>query len=150
MTKKLLKLYDKLEYLLSHAPSEGHCNEKVNEMYDDMANLKQSMENYVLRAGEKTGKPKKHTKKKIRVQTEVVKKIVSETGSEFRVGGDISFVTRAYDGSTESHVICKIVAIEDDYIIGTNIETSKRYECNVPYQKFLIKDMSDLRYVFYD
>ncbi len=38
-------LYKEIDFLLNHAPVEDDCTDEENEMYSDMANLKNSMEN---------------------------------------------------------------------------------------------------------
>jgi hypothetical protein len=45
MKKRLVNLYKEIEFLLNHAPIEDDCTDEENEMYADMANLKNSMEN---------------------------------------------------------------------------------------------------------
>lgn len=44
MEERLKKMYKELEFLLNHAPAEDNCTDEENEMYSDMANLKNSME----------------------------------------------------------------------------------------------------------
>lgn len=45
MNERINNLYKELEYLLNHAPAVDDCTEEENEMYSDMANLKNSIEN---------------------------------------------------------------------------------------------------------
>ena len=45
MNERISKLYKELEYLLNHAPAVDDCTAKENEVYSDMANLKNSIEN---------------------------------------------------------------------------------------------------------
>lgn len=44
MKERLSKLLDELDFFLNHSPIEDDCNDKENEMYSDMANLKDSIE----------------------------------------------------------------------------------------------------------
>ena len=43
MNESIKKLYEELEFLLNHAPVEDDCTSEENEMYADMANLKESI-----------------------------------------------------------------------------------------------------------
>ncbi len=45
MNERISKLYKELGYLLNHAPAVDDCTAKENEVYSDMANLKNSIEN---------------------------------------------------------------------------------------------------------
>lgn len=45
MEERIRKLYKELDFLLNHAPTEDDCSDAENEMYSDMANLKNSIEN---------------------------------------------------------------------------------------------------------
>ncbi len=45
MEERLRNLYKEIDFLLNHAPVEDDCTDEENEMYSDMANLKNSMEN---------------------------------------------------------------------------------------------------------
>lgn len=45
MEERIRKLYKELDFLLNHAPIEDDCSDAENEMYSDMANLKNSIEN---------------------------------------------------------------------------------------------------------
>ncbi len=45
MEERLKSLYKELEFLVNHAPIEDNCTDEENEMYSDMANLKNSMKN---------------------------------------------------------------------------------------------------------
>ena len=44
MEERLKKLYREIEFLLNHAPIEDDCTIEENQMYSDMVNLKNSME----------------------------------------------------------------------------------------------------------
>lgn len=43
MKERLEKLYKEIDTLLNLAPIEDDCSDEENEMYSDMANLKESM-----------------------------------------------------------------------------------------------------------
>ena len=43
MNERLIALYKEIDILLNLAPCEEDCTDEENEMYSDMANLKQSM-----------------------------------------------------------------------------------------------------------
>lgn len=43
MKERLEKLYKEIDVLLNLAPVEEDCTDEENEMYSDMANLKNSM-----------------------------------------------------------------------------------------------------------
>lgn len=45
MTKRMNDLYKELDFLLNNAPIEDDCTDEENQMYSDMANFKNSMEN---------------------------------------------------------------------------------------------------------
>lgn len=45
MEERLKNLYKEIDFLLNNAPVEDDCTDEENEMYSDMANLKNSMEN---------------------------------------------------------------------------------------------------------
>lgn len=45
MNERINKLYKELEYLLNHSPAVDDCTEGENQMYSDMVNLKNSIEN---------------------------------------------------------------------------------------------------------
>ena len=47
MDKRLLELYQEIEFLLNYEPAEGDCTDEENKMYSDMANLKDSMFNAI-------------------------------------------------------------------------------------------------------
>lgn len=47
MKDRLNKLLEELDYFLNHAPIEDDCTNAENEMYSDMANLKNSIENVI-------------------------------------------------------------------------------------------------------
>lgn len=49
MKERLIKLLGELEFFLNNSPIEDDCTHKENEMYSDMANLKNSI-NTVLEA----------------------------------------------------------------------------------------------------
>lgn len=44
MNERFSKLLAELEFFLNHSPVEEDCTDKENEMYSDMANLKNSIE----------------------------------------------------------------------------------------------------------
>lgn len=44
MKERLTKLLGELEFFLNNSPIEDDCTDKGNEMYSDMANLKNSIE----------------------------------------------------------------------------------------------------------
>lgn len=50
MEKRLNKLLKELEFFLNHAPIEDDCSNAENEMYADMANLKNSILNVIEEA----------------------------------------------------------------------------------------------------
>ena len=50
MEKRLNKLLEELEFFLNHAPIEDDCSNAENEMYSDMANLKNSILNVIEEA----------------------------------------------------------------------------------------------------
>lgn len=43
MNERIRNLYEELETLLNLAPAEEDCTDKENDMYSDMANLKESI-----------------------------------------------------------------------------------------------------------
>lgn len=43
MKERIEKLYKEIDTLLNLAPVEDDCSDEENEMYSDMANLKESM-----------------------------------------------------------------------------------------------------------
>lgn len=45
MEKRLKELYKEINVLLNNAPTIDDCTDAENEVYSDMANLKNSMEN---------------------------------------------------------------------------------------------------------
>lgn len=45
MNDRLDKLYNELEYFLNHSPFVEDCTDEQNQMYSDMADLKNSIEN---------------------------------------------------------------------------------------------------------
>lgn len=47
MKERLTKLFNELEFFLNHSPIEDDCTDKENEMYSDMANLKDSIESVI-------------------------------------------------------------------------------------------------------
>lgn len=44
MNERLNQLLGEIEFFLNHSPVEDDCTDKENEMYSDMANLKNSIE----------------------------------------------------------------------------------------------------------
>lgn len=44
MEERLKRVYEDICWLLSNAPDEDECSFEENDMYDDMQNLKESME----------------------------------------------------------------------------------------------------------
>lgn len=44
MEERLKNLYKEINFLLNNSPIEDDCTDEENEMYSDMANLKNSME----------------------------------------------------------------------------------------------------------
>ena len=44
MKERLEKLFGELDFLLNCSPIENDCTNKENQMYSDMANLKNSIE----------------------------------------------------------------------------------------------------------
>ncbi len=44
MEDRIMKLYNELDFLLNNSPVEDDCSDEQNEMYSDMANLKESIE----------------------------------------------------------------------------------------------------------
>lgn len=44
-TQRIKKLYKELEYILNTAPIEDDCTDEENQIYSDIANLKNSIEN---------------------------------------------------------------------------------------------------------
>lgn len=47
MEEKIRNIYNELNDLLKNAPEEDECTEKQNTMYSDMANLKESIYEYI-------------------------------------------------------------------------------------------------------
>lgn len=45
MKERLKSLYKEIEFLLNHAPVEDDCTDEENEIYSEMANLKNAIEN---------------------------------------------------------------------------------------------------------
>ena len=43
MNERLNALYKEIVFLLNYAPSEEDCTDEENDMYSDMANLKETM-----------------------------------------------------------------------------------------------------------
>lgn len=46
--QRLNHMHNELEFFLDHAPAEDDCSNMENEMYADMANLKNSIELVLL------------------------------------------------------------------------------------------------------
>lgn len=44
MKERLTNLLEELDFFLNNSPIEDDCTDKENEMYSDMANLKNSIE----------------------------------------------------------------------------------------------------------
>lgn len=44
MEDRIMKLYKELDFLLNNSPIENDCSDEQNEMYSDMADLKESIE----------------------------------------------------------------------------------------------------------
>lgn len=44
---KFNELLNKLEEILDNAPEEFECTDKENDLYADMENLKENLENYI-------------------------------------------------------------------------------------------------------
>ena len=58
MKRKLNDLLDGLEFFLNHAPIENDCAATENQMYSNMVNLKNSIEDYLNDStGDKNGNP---------------------------------------------------------------------------------------------
>ena len=55
MKQRLNNLLNELEFFLNHAPIEDECPDTANQMYSDMANLKNSIENYFDDLGDENG-----------------------------------------------------------------------------------------------
>lgn len=45
MEERMEKLYQEVKFLLDQAPEEDECTDEENEIYDEMANLINCMEN---------------------------------------------------------------------------------------------------------
>lgn len=106
--ERLRHLYDEVLYHLEHAPSVDDCSHEENELYEEMANLKNALEDFGIdkvpspsgRKFERTKKEKKMEEKRlrklIRIESEKRKRELIhirsyETSLELKEIGDIRF-----------------------------------------------------------